>query len=96
MMYWYGNGMSGWGFALMTLSTIVFWGLVIFGVFVLVRGVSRSSAGRRFGSTGRSTPEELLAERFARGEIDEDEYHRRLDTLRRDLDMSSTNRDQYP
>ena len=29
----------------------------------------------------RPTPEELLAERFARGEIDEQEYRTRLDTL---------------
>ncbi|MEU6537714.1 SHOCT domain-containing protein [Streptomyces sp. NPDC047000] len=28
------------------------------------------------------TPEQLLAERFARGEIDEDEYRRRLAVLR--------------
>jgi putative membrane protein len=28
------------------------------------------------------TPEQALADRFARGEIDADEYHQRLDTLR--------------
>jgi putative membrane protein len=32
-------------------------------------------------TTSRSTPEQMLAERFARGEIDEQEYHQRLDTL---------------
>jgi putative membrane protein len=35
--------------------------------------------------TGRArpaTPEEILGQRYARGEIDDDEYHRRLDTLR--------------
>src|SRR5882724_7979321 len=26
MMYWYGSGMSGWGYALMTFSLILFWG----------------------------------------------------------------------
>jgi len=30
----------------------------------------------------RSTPEQVLAERFARGEIDEGEYRQRLATLR--------------
>jgi putative membrane protein len=30
----------------------------------------------------RPDPERILAERFATGEIDEEEYHRRLQTLR--------------
>lgn len=93
MMYWYGNGMSGWGYALMTVSTVVFWGLLIFGVVVLVRNLGGTSAERRFRST-RPTPEELLAERLARGEIDEDEYYRTLDTLRRTA--SSASPDQRP
>ena len=25
MMWWYGSGMSGWGYALMTLGMVVFW-----------------------------------------------------------------------
>ena len=25
-MMWYGDGMGGWGFALMIVSTVVFWG----------------------------------------------------------------------
>lgn len=96
MMYWYGHGMTGWGYALMAVSTVVFWGLAIFGVLVLARSVGRSSPRRRFLSTGRPAPEELLAERFARGEIDDDEYHRKLDTLRRHADRSPTSRDQRP
>ncbi len=32
MMYWYGSGMSGWGYALMTVSMVLFWGAVIFGM----------------------------------------------------------------
>ena len=31
---------------------------------------------------GPVTPEQILAERFARGEIDEDEFWRRMATLR--------------
>ncbi|MFI0716705.1 SHOCT domain-containing protein [Streptomyces inhibens] len=31
---------------------------------------------------GGPTPEQILAERYARGEIDEEEYQRRLATLR--------------
>jgi len=41
--------------------------------------------GRATGAGHASPPptaEELLAQRYARGEIDTDEYHSRLDTLR--------------
>jgi putative membrane protein len=81
MMYWYGSGMTGWGYALMTISMVLFWGAVIFGIVALVRYVSRG--GPQAGEpTQPATPERLLAERFARGEIDEDEYQRRLAALR--------------
>jgi putative membrane protein len=81
MMYWYGNGMSGWGYALMTVGMVLFWGAVIFGIVALVRYVGRG--GPPAGEPAPpATPERLLAERFARGEIDEDEYQRRLATLR--------------
>jgi len=33
-------------------------------------------------SSTRRSPEQILAERFAAGEIDSDEYHQRLDALR--------------
>jgi len=70
--------MNGWGYALMTISMVLFWALVIFGVVALVRFLARDDRQ----ATTRSTPEQLLAERFARGEIDEHEYHHRVDVLR--------------
>jgi putative membrane protein len=79
MMFWYGAGMNGWGYALMTISMVVlFWALAIFGVVALVRFLTRDDQHR----TTRSTPEQLLADRFARGDIDEQEYQHRLDVLR--------------
>lgn len=77
-MWWYGPDMNGWGYALMTLSMLVFWGLVIFAVVVGWRRVGRDerSADRQ------PRPEEVLAHRFAGGEIDEQEYRQRLQTLR--------------
>jgi putative membrane protein len=77
MMWWYGPGMNAWGYGLMTVSMVLFWALVIFGVVALVRYLSRSD---RAGAAP-PTPEELVAERFARGEIDEDEYRNRLELL---------------
>jgi putative membrane protein len=78
MMWWYGNGMDGWGYALMTVSVLLFWGLVVFGVIAWVRHVGRQD--RSIGA--RPTPEQVLAERFAHGQIDEQEYRQRLDVLR--------------
>jgi putative membrane protein len=78
MMWWYGSGMSGWGYALLTFSMVLFWGLIIFGVVALVRFLARNDRP----TAARPTPEQMLAERFAGGEIDEHEYHKRLDTLR--------------
>lgn len=79
MMWWYGPGTSGWGFALMAVGQALFWALIILGVIAIVRYLR--TAGDRPAQV-RPTPEELLAERFARGEIDEEDYQRRLDTLR--------------
>ena len=77
MMGQYGNGMSGWGPVLMTAGNVLVWALIIACVIALVRYLRRSTP------TDRSAAEELLAERFARGEIDEQEYRERLDVLRR-------------
>lgn len=83
MMWWYdnggnGTGMNGWGYALMTVSMVLFWGLLIVGVIALVRYLGRQD---RSAVELRPTPEQVLAERFAHGQIDEHEYHARLDTL---------------
>lgn len=80
-MYWYDHDVNGWGYALMTISMLAFWALVITGVVLLVRQFGRTD--RTDGSpTAPRTPEQLLAERFALGEIDEDEYTSRLAALR--------------
>jgi putative membrane protein len=78
MMYW-GSGMGGWGYVLMTVSMLLFWGLLIAGVVLLVRYVQ--TARQPLQTTPVSDPRTLLAERFARGEIDEDDYRRRLEVL---------------
>lgn len=80
-MYWYGSGMSGWGYALMTISMVLFWGAVIVGIVALVRHFGRGSGQAPPPPSQRASPEQLLAERFARGEIDEEEYRRRLAAL---------------
>ncbi|KAB1143351.1 SHOCT domain-containing protein [Streptomyces luteolifulvus] len=83
-MFWYGHDLSGWGWFTMSAGMIVFWALIItFGV-LLYRALARpGDIGTTPGPAHpRPTPEQLLAERFARGEIEEEEYERRLTTLR--------------
>jgi putative membrane protein len=79
MMWWYGDGMTGWGYVLLTASMVLFWGVVLFGVIAVVRYAGRSD---RSTTADGPNPEQLLAERFARGEIDEQVFRQRLDVLR--------------
>ena len=84
-MYWYGEHMTGWGYGLGIISMVLFWGLLIVAVIAAIRYLSR---GRQLGSPPEPSTsqlpsaEQLLAERFARGEIDADEYRQRRETLR--------------
>ena len=77
MMFWTDHDPTGWGWAAMSMGMVVFGGLLIALAVVLVRGLNRPSDGLE----SRPSPERLLAERFARGEIDEEEYRRRLAML---------------
>lgn len=57
---------------------LIVWGLLIWGVVALVR-----NRGSLFGSEKASdgSARRILDERFARGEIDADEYKSRVETL---------------
>jgi putative membrane protein len=76
-MMWGWNGWSWWGWLAMSLSMVAFWGLIIWLIVALFRG-----SGRSWPRHESPDPEQILAERFARGEIDEEEYRRRLEVLR--------------
>ena len=79
----WGWGMGWGGWLLMTLVMIVFWAAVITAVVLVVRYVAGSGRpGAGPGPSGPARAEDLLAERFARGEIDDDEYRQRLTLLR--------------
>jgi putative membrane protein len=69
-----GNGF-GFGFGIPGLGMILVWGLILVFVVWLVRTVAGG-----FSSGGKSA-RQLLDERFARGEIDRDEFEQK----RRDL-----------
>jgi len=81
MMMWYGSN-GGWGgWLLMTIAMVLFWALIITAVVLIVRYlISQRPTDISAGSALR--PEEVPADRYARGEIDDDEYRRRLALLR--------------
>ncbi|MFF4948800.1 SHOCT domain-containing protein [Streptomyces chattanoogensis] len=88
-MMWYDGGWGGGGWFFMAVVMVLFWALIIAGVVALVRYVSGSHRGQPGGTPssheaggGNGRAEDLLSERFARGEIDEDEYKRRMTLLR--------------
>ena len=85
MMY-FGDHLSGWGWAFMAFGSVLFWAVLIIGIVALVRSLNDNNA---FGSGGRYSAEDLLAQRFARGEIDEAEYRQRLRILAEPADSPS-------
>jgi len=78
MMFWYDHDMGWWGYAGMGIGMILVWGLLIAGIIALVVFIS----GDRKTPDAPPSPEQVLAARFARGEITETEYRDRLAVLR--------------
>ncbi|MGY0694669.1 SHOCT domain-containing protein [Virgibacillus sp. FSP13] len=68
-----GDMFSGMGFPMMALGGItilLFWGLVIWAVIYLIRKLTQ---GQTFSTDGHTL--KILQERYARGEIDTQEYN---------------------
>ncbi len=70
------GGFSWWWF--MPIFFILFWGLVIWGIVALVRGLSGS---RDSDSSRADSALEVLKKRYARGEIDKEEYEEKKKDL---------------
>jgi putative membrane protein len=82
MMFWYDHDMGWWGYAGMGIGMVLFWALIIVGIVALVRF---SVGGQQNGTPQRGevpSPDQVLAARFARGEISETEYRERVAVLR--------------
>lgn len=79
---WDGSwGVVGW--LLMSLMMILVWGVPVALVVWLVRSSFRP--GQPAGTTSpESRAEQVLAERYARGEINEEEFAHRSEVLRTD------------
>jgi len=74
--HWH-DGPAWW--PLIPLTWALFWILLVGTVLFVLRRRGGPGAWR-----GRATGESVLAERYARGEIDEEEYHHRLAVLKGD------------
>lgn len=74
-MTWRDGGSWGWGWMLMGMVMMIgFWALVAWVIVTVVRRPEAPSSSR--------DAQQILDERFARGELDVDEYRQRTDALR--------------
>jgi putative membrane protein len=75
----YGHMMWGGGFGIFGgLMMIVFWGIIIALIVIAVKWLTDN---QRSSNPGKRDAMEILRERFASGEIDEDEFDRRRKVL---------------
>ena len=82
-MMWSNHG--GWGagdWLAMSLMMVVFWGLLIALVVWLVRSHSNAPTQSSGEQPANDSANAVLAERFARGEIDAEEFTARRELLR--------------
>jgi putative membrane protein len=77
MMWWHDGGIGWGGWVAMSVMMVTFWALLVFAGIALWKLISGSDHTR-----DARDPQRLLDERFARGNIDVDEYNTRRDLLR--------------
>lgn len=87
-MWNYWGNMMGWGggFGFGWIFMLVFWGLIIWGIVALVRGVSGHGGwgGHHHDEHGhkRNTALDILKERYAKGEIFKEDFEK----MKKDLE----------
>ena len=81
---YYGH-MGGFGFGFGWIFMLIFWGLVIWAIFALVRGVSgHGCCGHNHGENRHKDNNALniLKERYAKGEVSKEEFEK----MKKDLE----------
>ncbi len=68
-----------WGMGFGWISMILFWGLVILAIAALAKWLMQQPPGG--GSPRDKMPLQILQERYARGEIDREEYEQKKQDL---------------
>ena len=81
-MFWYDHNMGWWGYTGMGIGMVLFSALLILGIVALVRFSTADRQAPTFAPQPPPSPEQILADRFARGEITDTEYRDRLAVLR--------------
>ena len=84
MLFWDGGHVSSWQIAIMSVGMIAFWGAVIWLGYHFIKNVTSSTPTPNEGQTARG----ILDGRFARGEVDADEYSK----IRSELDKAPVNK----
>lgn len=84
----YNNWGYGLGFGFGWIFMLLFWGLIIWGVIALVRGFSGNHkdggcCGGHAKDTQSKSPQDILDERYAKGEIDKEEYEEKKNNLKK-------------
>jgi putative membrane protein len=74
-MMWWHDDWTWWGWLAMTISMLAFWAMVVIGVVWAIRSIQTGSTPARVDAR------DILRERFARGEITDDEFRRAMSTL---------------
>jgi len=77
---YFDHDMGWWGYAGMVIGMVVFSAAILFGIIVAVIYAVRDRSA--IAPPPPPTATEILAARFARGEIDEAEYGHRMALLR--------------
>ena len=81
--YWNDGWSGGWWW--MAIMMVAFWGGIVWIALTVIRHTNHTPHLHAPGSAPAAppprTPQEILAERLARGEIEPDDYRQRLDAL---------------
>jgi len=83
MHSWRGTGVGWGGIAVMFVFMALFWGGIAAVIVALIRNSRSRSTDVSAPPAAGSGPLRILDERYARGEIDDEEYQRRRQILQR-------------
>jgi len=79
------DGMMGGGGWLWMLLPLLFWGgILAFAAWALIRIFPNRGGDNQGSGAPEDSAEEILRKRFARGELNAEEYERSLEVLRRE------------
>ena len=81
-MHDWSASMSGWEWFWMVAGLVVVCALACTGLAIAWRSLRQGGGQSAIGLSTRAGAEDVLAQRFARGEIGEDEYWQRVHALR--------------